>query len=185
MGTKRGSSTIIGLMRPLENRHRTSSSWQKGKIKWSIKSSMTMLGPNQYETTSKQLHTWKKSYLCGLGFKIYNCIPRCKIPYFGKCQYSTCLAYQIQFKGSYKKYLPYLIWKAHAENKNKVFAWILIQDKILIAANLQMRGWPHHGDCVICNGPLEMSLHLLALPFWQIGLESSLDMGALWCAANL
>ena len=59
-----------------------------------------------------------------------------------------------------------LIWKAHVENKCKIFAWILVQDKILTAHNLQKRGWPHQHQCVMCNGPLETSLHLcLCCPF--------------------
>ena len=52
------------------------------------------------------------------------------------------------------------------ENRCKFFAWILVQDKILTARNLQKRGWPHQQQCVMCNGPLETSLHLcLCCPF--------------------
>lgn len=52
------------------------------------------------------------------------------------------------------------------ENKCKIFAWILVQDKILTADNLQKRGWPHQEHCVLCNGPLETGLHLcLCCPF--------------------
>ena len=75
------------------------------------------------------------------------------------------------------RYRPNLIWKAHVENKSKVFTWILIQDKILTAENMQMRDWPHQDNCVMCNRPLETPL--LALPFGQIGLDPSLDLGAL------
>jgi len=47
--------------------------------------------------------------------------------------------YQIQFEGSYLRYKPNLIWKAHIENKCKfkLFAWTLIQGKILMADNLE------------------------------------------------
>ena len=52
------------------------------------------------------------------------------------------------------------------ENRCKIFAWILVQDKILTAQNLQRRGWPHQQQCVLCNGPLETGLHLcLCCPF--------------------
>jgi hypothetical protein len=43
--------------------------------------------------------------------------------------YSTQSAYRIQFQGSFRQFRPELIWKAHSENKCKLFAWILIQKK--------------------------------------------------------
>jgi len=80
--------------------------------------------------------------------------------------YSTRSAYRIQFRGSLLHFGTDLIWKAHVENRCKIFAWILVQDKILTAQNLQKRGWPHQQQCVMCNGPLETSLHLcLICPF--------------------
>jgi hypothetical protein len=57
-------------------------------------------------------------------------------------------------------------WKAHVENKCKVFAWILVQEKNLTVDNLQKRGWPHQERCVLCDRPLETGLHLSPLcPF--------------------
>jgi hypothetical protein len=83
--------------------------------------------------------------------------------------YSTRSAYRIQFKGSYGIFNSKLIWKAQAENKCKVFAWILVQEKILTAENLQKRGWPHQDHCVLCDGPLETCLHLSPLcPFAKV-----------------
>jgi len=80
--------------------------------------------------------------------------------------YSTRSAYRIQFKGSLVLFHTELIWKAQVENRCKIFAWILVQDKILTAHNLQKRGWPHQQQCVLCNGPLETGLHLcLCCPF--------------------
>jgi len=38
--------------------------------------------------------------------------------------------------------------------------WILSKEKILTADNLQKRRWPCHEHCVLCNGPLETSVHL-------------------------
>jgi hypothetical protein len=64
--------------------------------------------------------------------------------------YSTRSAYMIQFKGSYGIFNSKLILKAQVENKCKVFAWILVQEKILTAKNLQKRGWPHQDHCVLC-----------------------------------
>ena len=84
----------------------------------------------------------------------------------GDGKYSTRSAYRIQFRGSLASFSTELIWNAHVENKCKIFAWILVQDNILTAQNLQRRGWPHHQQCVLCNGPLETGLHLcLCCPF--------------------
>jgi len=80
--------------------------------------------------------------------------------------YSTRSAYRIQFRGLHRKFQADLIWRARAENKCKIHAWVLMHDKILTADNLQKRGWPHHEHCVLCNGPLETGLHLsLLCPF--------------------
>jgi hypothetical protein len=62
------------------------------------------------------------------------------------------------------------------ENKCKVFAWILIHDKILTADNLQRRGWPHQERCVLCDGPLETGLHLsLLCPYVKAVWNQILD----------
>jgi hypothetical protein len=53
-------------------------------------------------------------------------------------------------------------------NKCKLFVWILVQNKILTADNLAVRGWPHQDNCILCNGPLETGHHLcLRCPFAQ------------------
>jgi len=55
------------------------------------------------------------------------------------CNYSTKSAYLAQFKGSYTTILANSIWKAHAEGKLKIFAWPLVQAKILTADKLALR----------------------------------------------
>ena len=83
-------------------------------------------------------------------------------------QYTTQSAYRAQFIGSYNRHHTKLIWRARAENKCKLFAWILIQNKILTSDNLALRGWPHQNSCVLCNGPMETGMHLcLTCPFAQ------------------
>jgi hypothetical protein len=80
--------------------------------------------------------------------------------------YSTRSGYRIQFRGSFDVFHSDQIWRAQVENKCKIFAWILVQDKILMAHNLQKRGWPHQEHCVLCNGPLETGFHqCLCCPF--------------------
>jgi hypothetical protein len=82
--------------------------------------------------------------------------------------YSNRSAYRAQFYGTYRTYKTDIIWRARAENKCKLFVWILIQNKILTADNLAIRGWPHQDACILCNGPLETGHHLcLDCPFAQ------------------
>ena len=93
--------------------------------------------------------------------------------------YSTHSAYMIQFGGSHRKFQHELIWKAKAENKCKIHAWILMHDKVLTADNLQKRGWPHQDHCVLCNGPLETGLHLSVMPVCKSCLGSGAILGKL------
>lgn len=58
-------------------------------------------------------------------------------------QYTTQSAYHTQFTGRLKKPVFAPIWKARAEPKCRIFAWILPQHKILTTNNLAKRGWPH------------------------------------------
>jgi hypothetical protein len=52
------------------------------------------------------------------------------------------------------------IWKATAEPKCKIYAWILLQRKILTADNLAKRGWPHDPLCKLCHVAPETPVHL-------------------------
>jgi hypothetical protein len=77
-------------------------------------------------------------------------------------------AYRGHLLGSFRHLKVDLIWRARTELKYKIFAWILLQNKILIAGNLAARGWPHQQACTLWSGPLETGLHLcLHCPFAQ------------------
>ena len=83
--------------------------------------------------------------------------------------YTTHSAYRAQFFGVVKWDHIKLIWRAHTENRCKLFAWILIQNKQLTADNLTVRSWPHLTSCPLCNGPPETGHHLCLLcPFAQM-----------------
>ena len=62
--------------------------------------------------------------------------------------------------GPFKKMSITPIWKAKAESKCKIFAWILLHRKILTADNLERRGWPHDPLCKLCNSAPETPAHL-------------------------
>jgi len=86
--------------------------------------------------------------------------------------YSSKSAYLAQFKGSYSSFKADSVWKAHAEGKQKFFAWLLIQAKILTADKLIKRNWPCNPVCVLCGQEPETALHLcikcpFALEVWE------------------
>ena len=117
-------------------------------------------------------------------------------------QYTTKSAYRAQFYGTYRRFKTDIIWRTRAVNKCKLFAYILIQNKILTADNLAVRGWPHQDSCVLCNSPLETGHHLcITCPFaqeiwnrvasWenfgnlQPALQANADTLVDWCEATL
>lgn len=53
--------------------------------------------------------------------------------------YKAKSAYLAQLQGTYPSLEGSNIWKAHAEGKHKLFAWLLIQSKILTANKLLAR----------------------------------------------
>jgi hypothetical protein len=83
-------------------------------------------------------------------------------------QYTTQSAYRIQFVGRRKKPSLIPIWKAKVEPKCQIFAWILLQHKILTANNLAKCGWPHDPNCPLCHATPETPAHLcMECPFTQ------------------
>jgi hypothetical protein len=80
--------------------------------------------------------------------------------------YTEKSAYQAQFKGSYGSFKAKSIWRAPAEGKQKFFAWLLVQVKVLKADKLVVRYWPCNPICPLCNEEPEAGLHLCLLcPF--------------------
>jgi hypothetical protein len=69
--------------------------------------------------------------------------------------YTTHSAYQIQFRGRYKKLAAVSIWRAKAEPKCRIFAWILLQHKILTVNNLAKQGWTHDHRYANCAKHLQ------------------------------
>lgn len=56
--------------------------------------------------------------------------------------YTAKSADEIQFQGSLRFDSASMIWKARTENKCRFFSWLLLQEKILTADKLAIRGWP-------------------------------------------
>ena len=56
--------------------------------------------------------------------------------------------------------LPCLVWKPWAPPKCKIFAWLIIQNRVWTADRLAKRGWPNCGRCKLCNQTQESAAHL-------------------------
>jgi hypothetical protein len=56
--------------------------------------------------------------------------------------YTAKSAYLAQFNGSYYTFNTTAIWRAQAEGKHRLFAWLLVQSKILTADQLLNMNWP-------------------------------------------
>lgn len=65
--------------------------------------------------------------------------------------YSSKSAYQIQFQGSYCSFNAEALWTASAEGKHKLFAWLLVQDRILTADRLLARNWNCDPVYILCD----------------------------------
>lgn len=74
--------------------------------------------------------------------------------------YSAKSAYEVQFEGSYCSFNCKAIWKTRAEGKHRVFAWLLIQQRVLTADRLLARNWPWSPTCPLCDQLPETAEHL-------------------------
>jgi hypothetical protein len=75
--------------------------------------------------------------------------------------YSAKSAYNMQFEGHIISHMPSLVWKPWAPPKCKIFAWLILQNRVWTADRLQKRGWPNCGLCKLCNQVQESADHLL------------------------
>ena len=74
--------------------------------------------------------------------------------------YSSKTAYKMQFLGQSNSPLSSLVWKPWAPPKCKIFAWLIIQNRVWTADRLAKRGWPNCGTCKLCNQTQETAAHI-------------------------
>jgi hypothetical protein len=75
--------------------------------------------------------------------------------------YSCSSAYKAQFAGTIRSCMDAIVWKAWAPPKCKLFAWLIIQNRVWTADRLAKRGWPNGRICPLCRGHDESANHLL------------------------
>jgi len=90
--------------------------------------------------------------------------------------YTAKSAYEIQFRGSFCSFRPTAIWRAHAEEKHRFFAWLLVQEKLLTADKLMARNWSCNPTCSLCSAQPECAQHLclhcpFAMQVWELVRE--------------
>ena len=56
-----------------------------------------------------------------------------------------------------------IIWNVWAPGKIKMFAWLMLQNKLWCNDRLQRHGWKNENFCQLCTRNLESSKHL----FWE------------------
>jgi hypothetical protein len=66
----------------------------------------------------------------------------------------------MQFVGCFPKFNAMKIWSAHTEPKCKLFAWLVLDQKLLTADMLAIRGCPHDPVCPLCLSAPETADHL-------------------------
>ena len=85
------------------------------------------------------------------------------------------------FLGQTKSLMPSFVWKAWATPKSKIFAWLVLQNRVWTADRLQRRGWPNCGRCKLCNQVQESAAHLLFKCRFTVRVWSNLKT---WLALN-
>jgi hypothetical protein len=76
-------------------------------------------------------------------------------------KYSVSSAYSCQFLGAMTRLPADDLWKAASEPKCKFFGWLVLQDRVLTADNMEKKNWPCDPMCSFCFCFHETTPHLL------------------------
>jgi hypothetical protein len=83
-------------------------------------------------------------------------------------KYSTSSAYAAQFFGSFPDYNWSSMWKTKIENKCKVWAWLILQNRLKTAVRIIKNGGNANLTCQLCCAHNETSSHMLiSCPFFR------------------
>jgi hypothetical protein len=78
--------------------------------------------------------------------------------------YSAASAYKMQFEGTTLTTMEPAIWKAWTPPKCKLFAWLVLQNRVWMADRLARRSWPNCGNL----SPLQSSSRVRVSPSFQV-----------------
>ncbi|KAF0897146.1 hypothetical protein E2562_033941 [Oryza meyeriana var. granulata] len=125
----------------------------KYKVNWTricLPTSLGGLGVLNLENFARALrvrwlwHEWKASEKAWVGLDT-----RCDDS--DKLLFTAESFYKAHFFGSTATNYELIVWKPWAPNKCKLFAWLIIQNKVWTSDRLEARGWPNNCDCPLCH----------------------------------
>jgi ribonuclease HI len=81
------------------------------------------------------------------------------------------------------------IWKDDCPMKLKLFAWLLIENRLLVWEKLQARGWEGPSRCILCKSASETTLHVFIhcsfiRAIWS-NLSTALKFTSLWSGTSI
>lgn len=76
-------------------------------------------------------------------------------------KYSVASAYECQFLGSMTNFPAIKIWQAQVEPKCRLFAWLVMHNRLLTADNMIKRNWDCNPICPLCLSAAETTTLLL------------------------
>jgi hypothetical protein len=78
--------------------------------------------------------------------------------------YSSQLTYQVQFSGSVADYEWARLWSTKAENKCKMFCWLILQNKLWTADRVLKHGGHANQICQLCRTQSQRCTYRLSAP---------------------
>jgi hypothetical protein len=128
--------------------HFWESSWLNGQAPRDIAPTIYPLAWRKNNTVSEDLHNgnwmrglWRMSTAEQMAefVQLWDCLLQVQLTeeadeirwrWTADGRYSSKSAYEMQFRGTYCTFNTKTIWRAKAEEKHRLFAWLLVQNKI-------------------------------------------------------
>jgi hypothetical protein len=81
----------------------------------------------------------------------------------------------MQFLALTSSPMAFLVWKLWASLKCKIFAWLVLQNRVWTADRLARREWQNCGLCKLCNQHQKSATHILFKCRYSIRVWSNLQ----------
>jgi hypothetical protein len=96
--------------------------------------------------------------------------------------YTARSAYLTQINGSFDDYECNKLWAAKAENKCKMFRWLILQNKVWTSDKVAKHGGQSNTICQLCRSQTGTAIHMLAYCPYSIRVWQQLQN---WVGAPL